>query len=55
MEKRFCDNCLSKPDHKAIELEDVIYTYKRKRKYICSECGHESYRRGLRPTAESVY
>ena len=54
-ENRFCDRCMQKTFHDIIENEDIIYTYKRKRIYKCSKCGHSSYKRGLRPSAESVY
>jgi hypothetical protein len=54
-ELRFCDRCMTKIIHKIIEDPDIVYTYKRKRIYICKACGHRSYRRGLRPSAESVF
>src|SRR5207244_4448092 len=54
-ELNFCDRCMLKTRHEIIEEPEVIYTYKRKRLYKCKECGHKSYRRGLRPSAESVY
>jgi hypothetical protein len=54
-ELRFCDRCLTKTIQQTIEELDVIYTYKRKRIYICKTCGHKSYKRGLRPSAESVF
>lgn len=54
-ELRFCDRCMIKTRHEIIEDPDVVYTYKRRRLYRCSECGHKSMRRGLRPSAESVY
>lgn len=37
------------------ENEDTIYIYKRKKLYKCTMCGSASYKRGLRPSAESVY
>ncbi|MEP0824796.1 MAG: hypothetical protein HRF40_04855 [Nitrososphaera sp.] len=54
-EMRFCDRCMVKTHHEIIEDPEVIYTYKRRRSYLCKQCGHKSYRRGLRPSAESVY
>lgn len=54
-ENRFCDRCMQKTLHSIIENDDVIYTYKRKRMYKCITCGHSSFKRGLRPSAESVY
>ena len=54
-ELRFCDRCMLKTQHEIIEDPEAIYTYKRRRLYKCKECGHKSYRRGLRPSAESVY
>jgi hypothetical protein len=54
-ESRFCDRCMSKTIHSIIEDDDVIYTYKKKKLYYCSKCGQKSYKRGLRPSAESVY
>ncbi|HEY7734891.1 MAG TPA: hypothetical protein VIB07_08875 [Nitrososphaera sp.] len=54
-ELRFCEKCMAKTDHKILEDPEVIYTYKRKRFYVCKECGRKSLRRGLRPSAESVY
>lgn len=54
-ELRFCDRCMVKTRHEVVEDPETIYTYKRKRLYKCQECGHASYRRGLRPSAESVY
>jgi hypothetical protein len=44
-----------KTRHEIIEDPEAIYTYKRRRLYRCKECGRKSYRRGLRPSAESVY
>lgn len=32
-----------------------IPTYKRRRKYKCTVCGHTSWLQGRRPSAESVY
>lgn len=54
-EIRFCDKCMQKTSHQIVEKEDILYTYKRKRIYKCSICGFSSYKRGLRPSAESVY
>jgi hypothetical protein len=55
-ENRFCGTCMQKTLHEIIENDDdVIYTYKRKRIYKCILCGYSSYKRGLRPSAESVY
>ena len=54
-ERRFCDRCMAKTQHEILEDPEAIYTYKRRRLYKCMECGHTSYRRGLRPSAESVY
>ncbi|NWG36932.1 hypothetical protein [Nitrososphaera sp.] len=55
MEKRFCDRCMARTAHDVMEEPDAIYTYKRRRKYRCQECGKTSFKRGLRPSAESVY
>jgi superfamily II helicase len=55
VETRFCDRCMTKTRHEIVEQPDTIYTYKRKRLYVCRDCGHKSLRRGLRPSAESVY
>ena len=54
-EKRFCDRCMQKTLHEITENEETIYTYKRKRNYKCTLCDYSSYKRGLRPSAESVY
>ena len=54
-ELRFCDRCMVKTPHQIIEDPEIIYTYKRRRLYRCNECGHKSFKRGLRPSAESVY
>ena len=54
-ENRFCDKCMQKRLHEIIENEDIIYTYKRKKIYKCTICKYSSYKRGLRPSAESVY
>jgi hypothetical protein len=55
MEKRFCDICMEKTNHVIIIDEEIIVTYKKKNFYRCTICGHKSYRRSLRPSAESVY
>lgn len=55
MEKRFCDICMEKTNHVIIIDEEIIVTYKKKNLYRCTICGHKSYRRSLRPSAESVY
>ena len=52
---RFCDRCMTKTTHQIIEEPDVLYTYKRKRMYFCKNCGHKTYRRGLRPSAECTF
>ncbi|HKX81030.1 MAG TPA: hypothetical protein VJL54_02125 [Nitrososphaera sp.] len=54
-ELRFCDRCMARTSHDIVEQPDTIYTYKRKRMFVCSQCGRKSFRRGLRPSAESVY
>jgi hypothetical protein len=54
-ELRFCDRCMTKTIHRITEEDDVIYTYKNKRLYRCANCGQKTYKRGLRPSAESVY
>ena len=54
-ERRFCDRCMARTVHDVIEDPEAIYTYKRRRAYLCKECGHKSMKRGLRPSAESVY
>jgi uncharacterized Zn finger protein len=46
---------MNRTAHEVIEEPDAIYTYKRRRLYRCKECGHKSFKRGLRPSAESVY
>ena len=55
VEKRFCDRCMARTAHDVLEEPDAIYTYKRRRRYRCQECGKTSFKRGLRPSAESVY
>ncbi len=45
--------CMMKRIHN-IEEEDVVYTYKRKKFYRCKTCGRSSFKRGLRPSAESA-
>jgi hypothetical protein len=54
-ERRFCDRCMSRSDHVLIIDEEAIMTYRRRSAYRCIICGHKSYRRSLRPSAESVY
>lgn len=54
-ENRFCDRCMQKTLQEIDENEDTIYIYKRKKLYKCTMCGSASYKRGLRPSAESVY
>lgn len=54
-ERRFCDRCMARTVHDVLEEPDAIYTYKRRRRYRCKECGKTSFKRGLRPSAESVY
>lgn len=54
-EQRFCDRCMMRRIHDVIQEEDVVYTYRRKRLYRCKKCGRESYKSGMRPSAESVY
>lgn len=54
-ERRFCDRCMSRTVHEVVEEPDAIYTYKRRRLCKCRECGRKSFKRGLRPSAESVY
>lgn len=54
-EKRFCDRCMARTVHDILEEPDAIYTYKRRRRYRCSQCSKTSFKRGLRPSAESVY
>jgi ribosomal protein L44E len=54
-ERRFCDRCMTRTAHEITEEPDAIYTYKRRRLYTCKECGKKSMKRGLRPSAESVY
>ena len=55
IERRYCDRCMSKTDHEYIIKDEIIYTYKRKRVFKCKVCGKTSLKRGLRPSAESVY
>ena len=55
MEKRFCVHCMIKSSHTFVDDPDIIYTYKRMRLYKCLNCGYMSKKRGLRPSAESVY
>ena len=54
-ENRFCDKCMQKTLHEIVENEGIIYTYKRKKIYKCTICEYSSYKRSLRPSAESVY
>jgi hypothetical protein len=54
-ERRFCDRCMAKSEHVLIVDKEAIVTYKKKNAYRCMNCGHKSYRRSLRPSAESVY
>jgi uncharacterized Zn finger protein len=54
-ERRFCDRCMAKSEHVLIVDEEAIITYRKKSLYRCMNCGHKSYRRSLRPSAESVY
>jgi hypothetical protein len=46
---------MSRTVHEVVEEPDAIYTYKRRRLCKCRECGRKSFKRGLRPSAESVY
>ncbi|MDR4510522.1 MAG: hypothetical protein MRJ93_02310 [Nitrososphaeraceae archaeon] len=46
---------MQKTIQQIIEKEDTIYTYKRKRIYKCQQCGNPVFKRGLRPSSESVY
>jgi hypothetical protein len=54
-ELRFCDRCMVRTIHSIKEEDNVIYTYKKKKAYYCMTCGQISYKRPLRPSAESVY
>lgn len=54
-ERRFCDQWMTRTVHDMLEGPDAIYTYKRRRVYQYQECGHRNFKRGLRPSAESVY
>jgi uncharacterized Zn finger protein len=54
-ERRFCDICIERTDHVVTEDQEAIMTYRRKTLYRCTKCGHKSYKRPLRPSAESVY
>jgi uncharacterized protein with PIN domain len=53
-ELRFCDKCMAKTKHEEV-LAPEIATYKRKRLYKCTQCGKESWKRGLRPSSEISY
>ncbi|MGD1835426.1 MAG: hypothetical protein ACPKQO_06865 [Nitrososphaeraceae archaeon] len=46
---------MNKTNHHAFQNDEVIYTYKRKKKYKCSKCGKISFRKTLRPSSEAVY
>lgn len=46
---------MSRTLHDVLQDPEAIYTYKRRRTYRCQECGRKSVKRGLRPSAESVY
>jgi hypothetical protein len=54
-EIRFCDKCLARTSHQILEDPDILYTYKRRRLYRCTNCGNQTLKRSLRPSAESVY
>ena len=54
-ERRFCDICIERTDHVVTADQEAIMTYRKKTLYKCSKCGHKSYKRPLRPSAESVY
>ena len=38
-ERRFCDRCMDKTLHEISESDEIIYTYRHKRLYICKLCG----------------
>jgi len=53
-ENRWCKYCISKTKQKIVH-SSKIQTYKRRKQYKCTICGHTSWLRGYRPFAESVY
>jgi hypothetical protein len=46
---------MTKSEHVITVDEETIVTYRKKNMYRCTRCGKKSYRRSLRPSAESVY
>ncbi|HJU13597.1 MAG TPA: hypothetical protein VJ792_04000 [Candidatus Nitrosotalea sp.] len=53
-EYRWCKTCLSDTKQEIIFMPEIP-TYKRRRQYKCSQCGHVAWLQGRRPSAESVY
>jgi len=53
-EERWCKYCMIKTKQEIIFLPKIP-TYKRKRQYKCTVCGHKIWLQARRPSAESVY
>ncbi|RDJ31327.1 MAG: hypothetical protein DWQ18_03010 [Crenarchaeota archaeon] len=53
-EQRWCKFCIDTTRQELIFLPEMA-TYKRKRRFKCTICGHTSWLPGRRPSAESVY
>ena len=53
-ENRWCKFCMGKTRQEIVYLPQNA-TYKRRRKYKCTECGKTTWLQGRRPSAESVY
>ncbi|HXV66983.1 MAG TPA: hypothetical protein VD731_07155 [Nitrosopumilaceae archaeon] len=53
-EDRWCKFCIAKTKQEMI-FQPKIPSYKRRRQYKCTVCGHTSWLQGKRPSAESVY
>ena len=53
-EFRWCKFCMGKTKQEIIFISKIA-TYKRRRHYKCTICGHKSWLQGRRPSAESVY
>ena len=53
-ENRWCKFCMGKTKQEIVFLPQHA-TYKRRRKYKCTECGKTTWLQGRRPSAESVY
>lgn len=53
-EERWCKFCMAKTKQEIVFLPKMA-TYKRRRQYKCTVCGHKNLLQGRRPSAESVY